>query len=51
MSDTENKVKTKTSETAPYMKTDNQTESSKSNVVIPLVLLLVSGSVEYNVRL
>ena len=53
MSDTENKTETaaetKTTDTAPYMKKDGQTEpktvSSKSNIVIPLVLLLVSAIV------
>ena len=57
MSDTKNKTKkkaevkaeAKTAETAPYLKKgkqqDNQAESSKTNVLIPLVLLLVSAIV------
>jgi len=53
MSNTENKIEnnaeTKTTEAAPYMKKDSQntdtTEPSKSNLVIPLLLLLVSGIV------
>jgi len=51
MSDTNNKTESKaeTAETAPYMKKDrqqdNQTESAKSNVITPLVLLLVSAVV------
>ena len=48
-SKTENNTETKTSETAPYMKKNiqkkAQPESSKSNIVIPLVLLLVSAFV------
>ncbi len=46
---TENKAETKTPDTAPYMKKDStpesKSESKKSNFVIPLVLLLVSGIV------
>lgn len=46
---TENKAETKTLDTAPYMKKsstpESKSESSKSNFVIPLVLLLVSGIV------
>lgn len=46
---TENNTETKTAETAPYMKKDKQqkapTESSKSNIFIPLALLLVSAMV------
>lgn len=53
MSDTKktnaNKAETKTTDTAPYMKKDRQTDgqvtSSKSNIVIPLILLLVSAIV------
>ena len=56
MSDTENKTKnkaeTKIAETTSYLKKDkqqgNQTESSKSNMVIPLVLLLVSATVIFS---
>ncbi len=46
---TENNTESKTDEVAPYMKQDKQdkapAESSKSNMVIPLVLLLVSAIV------
>ena len=46
---TENKTEAKTTDTAPYLKKDKQpvkqSESAKSNVVIPLVLLLVSAIV------
>jgi hypothetical protein len=46
---TENETEAKTADTAPYLKKDkqtaNQSESAKSNVVIPLVLLLVSAIV------
>lgn len=46
---TENKAETKTPDTAPYMKknttAESKSESRKSNFVIPLVLLLVSGIV------
>jgi hypothetical protein len=46
---TEDKTEAKTADTAPYLKKDkqpaNQSESAKSNVVIPLVLLLVSAIV------
>jgi hypothetical protein len=46
---TENKTEAKTADTAPYLKKDkqpaNQSESAKSNAVIPLVLLLVSAIV------
>jgi len=53
MSDTENKAestaKTEAVETAPYMKKDNQNKdeikSTKSNIIIPLVLLLTSAIV------
>ena len=55
MSDTENntenkaEAKAKAAETTPHMKKgkqqDNQTEPAKSNVVIPLVLLLVAAIV------
>jgi len=53
MSDTENKTEnaaeTKTTDTAPYLKknikSESKTETSKSNIVIPLVLLLVSAIV------
>lgn len=53
MSDIENKIEnnaeSKTTEAAPYMKKDSQntgtTESSKSNLFIPLLLLLVSAIV------
>ena len=44
-----NKAETKTTDTAPYMKKDKQTDyqstSSKSDIVIPLMLLLVSAIV------
>ncbi len=46
---TENKTETEKVDTAPYLKKDkqqdNRTESSKSNLVMPLVLLLVSAIV------
>jgi hypothetical protein len=46
---TEDKTEAKTADTAPYLKKDkqaaNQSESAKSNIVIPLVLLLVSAIV------
>jgi cytoskeletal protein RodZ len=46
MTDTENKtekdVAKNTADTAPYMKKDNTPESSKSNIVIPLILLIVA---------
>lgn len=46
---TENNTETKSIKTAPYMKKDSQkqnaTNSSKSNIFIPLVLLLVSAIV------
>ena len=49
MTDTENKTEqaaTKdTVDTAPYLKKDSTPESSKSNIVIPLVLLVVSAIV------
>jgi septal ring factor EnvC (AmiA/AmiB activator) len=49
MTDTENKTEQaaakKTVDTAPYMKKDSTTEPSKSNIVIPLVLLVVSAIV------
>jgi len=49
MTDTENKTEQATEkdtvDTAPYMKKDSTPESSKSNIVIPLVLLIVSAIV------
>jgi hypothetical protein len=49
MTDTENKneqaAAKDTVDTAPYMKKDSTPESSKSNIVIPLVLLVVSAIV------
>ena len=46
---TEDKTEAKTVDTAPYLKKDKQSakqsESVKSNIVIPLVLLLVSAIV------
>lgn len=49
MTDTENKTENAaakdTTDTAPYMKKSSTPESSKSNIVIPLVLLVVSAIV------
>jgi len=46
MTDTENKTERADSkDTAPYLKKDSTPESSKSNIVIPLVLLIVSAIV------